>query len=173
MLTRLGFIELGYTLYNHRPHDLGVRFREADVLDSDFFKKCKDLAGQFDFVHSANVIHLFDETQQEAFIQALIFLVKPGGTIWGRQVGLEDRGDRGKATNRFRQPEGKGMRFTIVQFRRLWLRATGWDAERLGFEAELVPYDELRDQRPDKRFVLQWSVCAPMDDCTGKVWDES
>lgn len=172
MLIWLGFIELGYTLYKHRPQDLEVRFRQADVLDPGFFKKCKDLAGQFDFVHSANVIHLFNETQQEAFIQALVFLVKPGGMVWGRQVGLEDNEDGKEATERFRQPEGKGTRFTIAQFRRLWLRATGWDANTLKFEAELVPYDELRDQRADKRFVLQWSIRAAKDDCTGRVLDE-
>ena len=171
MLIRLGFINLGYTLYNHRPQDLGVQFHEADMLDSSFFTKRKDLASQFDFVHSANVIHLFDETQQEAFVQALAFLVKPGGTVWGRQVGLED--DEEEATKRWRQPEGKGMRHTIAQFRRLWLRATGWDAKMLEFKAELVPYDELRDRRADKRFVLQWSVLAPTDGHTGRIVDES
>ena len=173
ILKVLGFIKLGYTLYNQRPQDLGVRFREADVLDPGFFKQCKDLGGQFDFVHSANVIHLFDEIQQEAFAQVLAFLVKPGGTIWGRQVGLEDDIDDEAATNHLRQPEGKGKRFTIAQFRRLWLRATGWDAKRLEFEAELVPYDELRDQRVDKRFVLQWSICAPLDDRTSRILDEN
>lgn len=55
-LILLGFIHLGYTLYNHRPQDLGVRFLEADVLAPGFFKKCKDLAGTFDFVHTANVL---------------------------------------------------------------------------------------------------------------------
>ena len=173
MLIKLGFIKLGYTLYNHRPQDLGVQFREADVLDSGFFKKCKDLAGRFDFVHSANVIHLYDESQQETFLQALAFLVKPGGIVWGRQVGLDDNDDNKEATSRFRQPKGKGMRFNIAQFRQLWLRATGWDAKMLKYEAVLVPYNELRDQRADKRFVLQWSVRAPMDDQWGKILEEN
>ena len=169
MLTRLGFIELGYSLYNHGPQDLGVRFCNADVLDPGFFLKCKHLAGQFDFVHSANVIHLFEENQQEAFAQALAFLVKPGGLIWGRQVGLE-ADEHGEAIiDRFRQPEGKGVRYTIVQFRRLWLRATGWDAKTLVFEAELVPYDELRDRRADKSFMLQWCLRAPLKIHKGKV----
>lgn len=165
----LGFIKLGVLLYNHRPQDLEVQFRQADVLDPGFFKDGKDLAGQFDFVHSANVIHLFDESQQEAFAQALAFLVKPGRIIWGRQVGLEDNED---APDRFRQPEGKGMRFTITRFRQLWLRATGWDAATLKYEAELVTYDELRDQRPDKQFALQWSIRAPMDEQSGRILSE-
>ena len=142
------------------------------MLDPGFFLKFKDLAGQFDFVHSANVIHLFQEPQQEAFAQALAFLIKPGGLIWGRQVGLEADDDGKETTDRFRQPEGKGMRFTIVQFRRLWLRATGWHAETLAFEAELVPYDELRERRADKDFVLQWCVRAPLDAWRGKLLDE-
>ena len=167
VLILLGFVQLGYNLYNDRPEALGVRFLEIDVLDRDIFKKCKEFAGTFDFVHSANVIHLFDESQQRSYIQALAFLVKPGGLVWGRQVGLEDPSDHSDdemTSHRvFRQPEGKGVRFTIMQFRQLWLSATGWDSTAIVYEAELVPYEELRVQSDDKRFVLQWSVRAPMD----------
>ena len=176
VLISSGFVQLGYNLYNDRPEDLGVRFLEIDVLDQDFFQKCKKFAGKFDLVHSANVIHLFDESQQASFIRALAFLVKPGGLVWGRQVGLEDPSDDEKTIHRaFRQPEGKGVRFTMVQFRQLWLRATGWDPTSIVYDAELVPYEELRVRKDDKRFVLQWSVRAPMDHHagTGRVVDES
>ena len=163
VLIASGFVQLGYNLYNDRPEDLGVRFLEIDVLDRNFFQKCKEFAGTFDCVHSANVIHLFDESQQESFIRALAFLVKPGGLVWGRQVGLEDPSDDENTIYRaFRQPEGKGVRFTIVQFRQLWLRATGWDSTSVVYDAELVPYEELRVRKDDKRFVLQWCIRAPM-----------
>ena len=90
--------------------------------------------------------------------------------IWDRQVDLEDNED---AVDHFRHPEGKDMRFTIAQFRRLWLRATGWDAKTLEYEAELVPYNELRHQRPDKRFVFQWSIRAPVDEHVGRILVET
>ena len=163
-----GFVQLGYTLYNDRPKDLRVQFLEIDVLDPDFFKKYKQFAGTFDFVHSANVIHLFNEPQQESFIRALAFLVKPGGLVWGRQVGLEDPSDDEQNTHRaFRQPQGKGVRFTVMEFRQLWLRATGWDSTAVVYEAELAPYEELRVRKDDKRFVLQWSIRVPIDHHAG------
>jgi len=152
----IGFMQLGFSLYNQAPNGFGAQFREADVLHPRFFEECSDLAGRFDFVHTANVIHLYDEAQQEAFLRALSFLVKPGGLIWGRQVGIVE-----DSTHQYRQPEGKGARFTVNQFRLLWLAATGWNSALTHFEAILVPYDELRSPRADKRLSMQWSVRAP------------
>lgn len=70
--------------------------------------------------------------------------------------------------NKFRQPEGKGMRFTIREFREFCSRmmgTKGWenegDPEEGGFEARLVRYDEIRDKRVDKQWVLQWRVDVP------------
>lgn len=45
------------------------------------------------------------------------------GDIGGRQVGIEEDDSIG----RYRQPEGKGVRFTVNQLRQLWSRAMGWD----------------------------------------------
>jgi len=150
-------MQLGFSLYNQARYDFGAQFREADVLHPRFFEECSDLAGRFDFVHTANVIHLYDEAQQEAFLRTLSFLVKPGGLIWGRQVGIDE-----DSTDQYQQPEGKGARFTVNEFRLLWLTATGWDSALTYFKAILVPYDELRSPRADKRLSMQWSVRAPV-----------
>ena len=75
------FIQLGFSLYNQVQYSFGARFRKADVLDPRFYDNCIDLAGRFDFVHTANVIHRYDEAQQEVFLRAFGFLVKPGGLI--------------------------------------------------------------------------------------------
>ena len=160
-----GFIELGFVLYNQPGWSLGARFRQADVLEPHFFDKRNDLADAFDFVHTANVIHLYDEAHQETFLRALAFLVKPGGIIWGRQVGI----DEDESMSRYRQPEGKGVRFTVNQFRQLWFRATGWDTAQAQFEAMLTPYDELRSSRADKRFSMHWSLRAPVDKTMCKI----
>ena len=146
---------------------MGVRFRQADVLSPHFFDKCSDLRDAFDFVHTANVIHLYDEAHQESFLRALAFLVKPGGVIWGRQVGI----DEDESMSRYRQPEGKGVRFTVNQFRQLWSQATGWDTAQAQFEAMLTSYDELRTPRVDKRFSMQWIIRAPVDKTSGNFLD--
>lgn len=88
---------------------MGARFRQVDVLAPHFFDKCRDLGDAFDFVHTANVIHLYDKAHQESFLRALAFLVKPGGVIWGRQVGI----DEDESMSRYRQLEGKGVRFIV------------------------------------------------------------
>lgn len=119
---------MGFSLYNQAESSFGVRFRKADVLDPHFYDNSSDLACRFDFVHTANVIHLYDEAQQEVFLRALAFLVKPGGLIWGRQVGIDEG-----STNQHRHPEGKGARFTVNQFRQLWLAATGWNGTSAQF----------------------------------------
>ncbi|KAL9126119.1 MAG: hypothetical protein Q9217_004780 [Psora testacea] len=159
--------ERGFVLYNQPGWALGPRFRQADVLEPHFFDKCSDLANAFDFVHTANVIHLYDEAHQEAFLRALAFLAKPGGMIWGRQVGINED----HCMSRYRQPEGKGVRFTVNQFRQLWSRATGWDTAQAQFEATLTPYEELRSPRADKRFSMQWSIRAPADKTRWKILD--
>lgn len=64
------------------------------------------------------------------------------------------------------------MRFTIIGFRRLWVGATGWDGRAMRFEAVLVPYKELTEQRIDQEFVLQWSVIRPVDGDGGGILDE-
>jgi len=153
----IGFMQLGFSLYNQTRNSFGAQFMEANVLDPRFFEECSGLAGRFDFVHTANVIHLYDEAQQETFLRAISFLVKPGGLIWGRQVGISE-----DSTKLSRQPEGKGARFTVDEFRELWLAATGWDSVLTHFEAILVPYDELRSPRADKRLSMQWSIRAPV-----------
>ncbi len=89
--------------------------------DLTFFDECSDLGDAFDFVHTANVIHLYDEAHQKLFLRALAFLVKPDGIVWGRQIGI----DKDKSMSRYQQPEGKAVRFTVNQFRQLWPRATG------------------------------------------------
>ena len=48
----------------------------------------------------------------------------------------------------------------------------GVECNNARVEAKLVPYNELRDQRADKRFFLQWSVRASMDDQSGKILEE-
>ena len=98
--------------------------------------------------------------EQEAFVRALAFLVKPGGMVWGRQVGLA--GDEG--SGRWKRPEGKGVRFSVEGFRQLWVRASGWEERKVIFEAVLMPYEELRVKTADKGFVLQWAVRAPVDE---------
>ena len=162
---RTAFIHLGFILYNQPGWSLGARFRQADVLGPHFFDECKDLADAFDFVHTANVVHLYDEAHQESFLRALAFLVKPGGMIWGRQVGLEEDESR----SHYRQPEGKGVRFTVNGFRQLWSRATNWDTAQAQFEAILTPYDELRSPQANKRFSMQWSIRAPVHKTEGKI----
>jgi hypothetical protein len=118
-----------------------------------------DLNSRFDFVHSANVIHLFAPAQQVCFFTALAFLAKPGGLIWGRQVGLSED----DLVNGYRQPSGKGARFTAAEFKALIYEATGWAEDEAAYEHQLVEYEELRVARQDKRWVLQWSVRVPLD----------
>ena len=146
---------------------LGARFRQADVLGPDFFEKCSNLGDAFDFFQMANVIHLYDEAHQEWSFLALTFLVKPGGIIWGRQVGI----DEDEYMSRYQQPERKAVRFTVNQFRQLWSRATGWDTAQAQFEAMLTSYDELWTPLANKRFSIQWSIRAQLDKTRGKFLD--
>ncbi len=134
--------------------------RYADVLAESFFVENTDLSSRFDFVHSANVIHLYGEEQQISFFKALAFMVKPGGLIWGRQVGLSKDDE---LREEHRQPSGKGARFTGAEFKTLILQATGWPEAAIMYEHQTVLYEELRQARADKQWVLQWSVRVPMD----------
>ncbi|EZF78364.1 hypothetical protein H105_00617 [Trichophyton soudanense CBS 452.61] len=95
------FFDLGNMLYNKAQQCF--KFRHADMLDINFADKYSDLEKKFQFIHTANVLHLFSVKEQDIFFRNLIYLAKPGGIIWGRQVGLA-------ANNHpsFRQPEGKG-----------------------------------------------------------------
>ena len=153
---------LGYDIL-----ELGARFCQADVLAPHFFDKCSDLGNAFDFVYTVNVIHLYDEAHQESFLRALAFLVKPGGVIWGRQVGINEN----ESMTRYQQPEGKGDYFTVNQFRQLWSRAMGWDTAQAQFEAMLTSYDKLRNPRADKRFSMQWIIRAQVDKTRVKFLD--
>lgn len=146
-------------MYNDHVRSTVPSFRQADVLAKNFESRNPDLDSKFDFVHSANVIHLFSPDQQLNFLRALVFLAKPGGLLWGRQVGLQEDENQEK----YRQPEGKGARFTVQQFESLISEATGWDRSSFGYEGRLVKYHELRNPRPDKEWVLQWCVQVPID----------
>lgn len=173
-----GYFNVGRTLYNEDLNASKLRFRQADLVDSNFAMKYPELGNRFHFVHSANVIHLFGIAKQEIFFRNLVHLVAPGGTIWGRQVGLTEQFEKG-----YRQPEGKGARFTINEFRDLALRAGNWDEQEARYEAQLVKYDEIRAQRQDKAWVLQWSVKVPVakekgkgngvEDCVGVIEEEN
>lgn len=151
------FFKLGHDLYNEDEESSRLRFRQADMLDPRFTERTSDLQNRFHFVHTANVIHLFNLRDQETFFRNLVHLTKPGGIIWGRQVGLAEN------TNQsiYKQPEGKGARFTIKEFRDFLLGITGWTSADMQFEAQLVEYDELRVPRVDKNWVLQWSIHIP------------
>jgi cyclopropane fatty-acyl-phospholipid synthase-like methyltransferase len=151
-----GYFDVGRTLYNEDPKSSKLRFRQADMLDSNFATKYPDLKNRFHFVHSANVIHLFGVAEQEVFFRNLVHLIKPGGTLWGRQVGLIEEFDAS-----YRQPEGKGARFTVKEFGEMALRVGGWNEGDIQYDAQLVKYDEIRAQRKDKAWVLQWSVKTP------------
>ncbi|KAL9110333.1 MAG: hypothetical protein Q9227_005064 [Pyrenula ochraceoflavens] len=151
------FFQLGRKLYNEDGRASKLRFRQEDMLSPKFIDETSDLCNRFDFVHTANVIHLFTPKNQETFFRNLLHLAKPAGTIWGRQVGLAD--DMNQAI--YKHPEGKGSRFTISEFRAFIAGITGWTAEDMRFEAQLVEYDELRIQRVDKKWVLQWSIRVP------------
>lgn len=146
-------------MHNEGYRSTEFSFRQADVLCKNFYNSHSDLESRFDFVHSANVIHLFPHAKQLVFLRALVFLAKPGGLIWGRQVGLT----QDENTARYRQPEGKGARYTLLEFRSLIVEATGWDDNDVSFEGQLSEYEELRVARPDKRWVLQWCLRVPTE----------
>ncbi|KOS20768.1 hypothetical protein ESCO_004370 [Escovopsis weberi] len=153
------FFDLGRMLYDEGQTGPKPTFRHADLVDREFPQRHPDLRHRFDLVHSANVIHLFDVEDQDAFFRNLVFLAKPGDTIFGRQVGLA--ADHPAS---YRQPEGKGYRFTALEFRDWCLRIGGWDAEGVDgpvFEAQVVQYDEIRLKRADTGWVLQWRVRVP------------
>jgi len=61
------FFKLGCTLYNEDRESNKIRFYQADMLDPHFAQKNIDIQYKFDFVHTANVIHLFDRREQELF----------------------------------------------------------------------------------------------------------
>ncbi|RAQ98581.1 haloacid dehalogenase domain-containing protein hydrolase [Stemphylium lycopersici] len=154
------FFHLGHRLYNEDKASSSLQFRQVDMLDPNFKDKTRDLQHQFHFVHTANVIHLFDVGDQKTFFQNLVYLTKPGGIIWGRQVGLAEDNNQ----SLYKQPEGKGARFTIKEFRDFLRDTTGWILADMQFEAQLVEYDELRVRRMDKNWVLQWSIQVPVRD---------
>jgi hypothetical protein len=149
---------VGRVLYNDLRTSTAPSFRQADVLAKSFQSDNPDLESKFDFVHSANVIHLFSPNQQLHFLRALVFLAKPGGLLWGRQVGLRED----ENMQRYRQPDGKGARFTAQEFESLIEQATGWDKSSFDYEGRLLRYHELRNPRPDKDWVLQWRVRVPV-----------
>ncbi|KAG8630059.1 hypothetical protein KVT40_001678 [Elsinoe batatas] len=157
------FFDIGLELYNHTQKDLKVHLIGADVLASDFFDRHQGLKGTFDIVHSANVIHLFDRKQQIRFLSALAFLVKPGGLVWGRQVGEDENSPTwGKKI------AGKGERFTPAEFRTMWIEATGWSLASWDYCSRLVIYDELRLIPDYKRLSLEWSVRAGPEWCNAR-----
>lgn len=126
------------------------------MLHPKFSDEYSDLIHKFVVVHTANVLHLFDTEQQGIFCKKLALLVKPGSVIWGRQVGLAPGHPPG-----FRQPEGKGYRFTVVEFRNWCLRIAGWDAESAEFEGQLVEYEDICVKRGDKRWVCNGKSAYP------------
>ena len=140
-----------------------IKFKQADALDPLFCACNASLESKFDFVHSANVVHLFQAEGQLAFIRSMAFLAKPGGLMWGCQVGLANGPDGAK----YKQEEGKGTRFTAGEFKELILDATGWREEDIIYRFELVAYNELRVAKPGKNWVLQWSVRVPLDKTPG------
>jgi hypothetical protein len=162
-LEGVGFFKLGHALYNEDEETSNLRFRQADILDPKFADRTSDLHNRFHFVHTANVIHLFSLQDQETFFRNLIHLAKPGGVIWGRQVGLAEDDN----ILAYKQPEGKGARFTLREFRDFVLGITGWILADIQFEAQLVEYDELRAPRLDKKWVLQWSIHVPPGELAG------
>jgi hypothetical protein len=141
-------------MYNQTPETFPVQFIEANVLDPNFTEKYAHLRGQFDYVHSANVIHLFHYEDQIIFLRNLAFMAKAGGQLFGRQVGEAE--DSPTLSVRI---EGKGDRFTPNQFRQMWVDATGSQAD--GWESRLVNYDELRLAQGYKKHSLEWTVRAP------------
>ncbi|OAL68878.1 hypothetical protein A7D00_7133 [Trichophyton violaceum] len=157
------FFDLGNMLYNEAQQCF--KFRHADMLDINFADKYSDLGKKFQFVHTANVLHLFSVKEQDIFFRNLIYLAKPGGIIWGRQVGLAANDHPS-----FRQPEGKGYRFTILEFRDWCLKIAGWDAATAHFNAQLVEYDEIRAKREDKKWVLQWQLRVPNSTAQSTDW---
>jgi len=153
------FFDVGQLLFNEEGNSPAIKFLQGDALDPKFSLRFTRLESKFDYVHSANVVHLFNELQQIDFIRSLAFLVRPGGVIWGRQVGLADT----PSGRKFKHEDGKGTRFTINEFKQLILEATGWNGETVDYKAQLVAYDELRASAPGKRWVLQWSIRVPLD----------
>jgi len=133
------------------------------MVGPKFAERNRDLEDGIHFVHTANVIHLFDMKGQETFFRNLIYLAKPGGVIWGRQVGLAEDDD----ISTYRQPDGKGLRFTTNEFREFCLGISGWNPEEARFDAQLVKYDEIRTKRVDKQWALQWSITVPWDSHLG------
>ena len=155
----IGFFEVSEMLYNEDSASRGFEFRQADILAKNFISRNADLVSRFDFVHSANVIHLYSPVQQVRFLAAMAFLAMPGGLMWGRQVGLSED----DLVDGYRQPSGKGARFTAAEFKSVILQATGWAEEDVAYVHRLVKYEELRIARKAKRWVLQWSVQVPLD----------
>ncbi|KAJ5415511.1 hypothetical protein N7465_004206 [Penicillium sp. CMV-2018d] len=156
------YFDVGRTLYNEDLSTTKLRFHKADLVDPKFPSKFPELKDRFYFVHSANVIHLFGFGEQEIFFRNLVHLVKPAGTIWGRQVGLNEDDEE-----RYKQPEGKGARFTISDFREMALQAGNWREQDVRYEARLVKYDDIRVKRKDKAWVLQWLLKVPVDKWKG------
>ncbi|KAK3935311.1 S-adenosyl-L-methionine-dependent methyltransferase [Diplogelasinospora grovesii] len=150
------FFNVGYSLYNQSPADFPVTFLQADILSPDFPRRFAHLRAQFDYVHSANVVHLFDYEGQLTFLRHLAFLVKPGGLVWGRQVGEAD-----DSPTRSLRLEGKGDRFTPSEFMRMWRDASGLAGD-MDWTSRLVPYDELRLVPDYKKNSLEWAVRMPV-----------
>lgn len=159
-----GFFKAGRILYNDKRAKDTFTLRHADVLAKNFYSRNSDLDSSFDFVHSANVIHLYSPAQHLDFLRALVFLAKPNGLVWVRQVGLQED----EFIREYRQPEGKGARYTVREFQSLIEEATGWEKAEINYEGQMVEYDELRIRRPDKRWVLQWRFRVPAQ--KGVAW---
>lgn len=152
------FFTIGLSLYNQPTKAFPITFIAADVLDPRFFKRHSNLRARFEYVYSANVVHLFDYNNQIAFLRVLAFLTKPGGLIWGRQVGEEET----SATHSVKL-EGKGERFTPNEFRRMWMEAIGVKTNDLEWMSRLVPYDELRLVKDYKRLSMEWALRMPSE----------
>lgn len=120
------------------------------MLHPRFAEEYPGLIRKFDLVHTANLLHLFDVEAQAIFFHNLVPLAKPGSVIFGRQVGLAPG-----YPAEYKQPDGKGYRFTVVEFRDWCSRITGWQTDATEFEGQLVQYDDLRAKREDKKWALQ------------------
>lgn len=104
------FLDLGHQLWQD-VSSCSIKFIPGDVftlpaaapipttVDFDLSKisKLADLIGSVKYLFTGSVFHLFDEAKQAEMARKLVSLLargsRPGSVIFGRHMGLEEKGE--------------------------------------------------------------------------------
>lgn len=153
------FIEQGYELFRDRE-TLKAKFITANVLDESTENPLGKLNNSIDMVHVASFLHLWDWDMQVQLCERIVALLRdrPGGLVFGRQVGTVKPGEYPSRTEK----EKVIWRHDVETFGRMWevvgsKTGTTW---RVDAELKVVDSNKQRERgwRDEGTRMLRFAV---------------